>query len=182
MRCRELALAATLVAVIAPRATADPTEARLIKLADYHYRAGHWYRAIGAYEELALFATDDAIRIPAAVRIAMSYAHGHQLADAVTAYDAALRLTHDPALDHALRIQRALARAERTFDEPGAEALDAIAAELVPLTADGAPRRTLALYELARIEALGNDLDRARTTSAVLATACTVPAPPCALR
>jgi hypothetical protein len=34
----------------------------LLRLAAHHYRTGAYYRAISAYEELALFADDDATR------------------------------------------------------------------------------------------------------------------------
>src|SRR5512140_145775 len=104
---------------------ADPVDRRLAErltqLAEHHYHAGEYYRAISAYEELALFAGDDATRLYAAVRIAMSYHHGHQLDDALPAYRTALALAHDGAAAQALRIQLALARVERSFDEPGAE-------------------------------------------------------------
>src|SRR5688500_15501209 len=85
---------------------------RLTRLAAHHYRTGAYYRAISAYEELALFATDPAMRLGAAIRIAMSYHHGRQLDAALSAYRAALVLA--PAdIAQALRIQLALARVER---------------------------------------------------------------------
>jgi tetratricopeptide (TPR) repeat protein len=155
MACRELLAIAVLLG--AGRAIADDTAPgvdpvdhrlteRLTRLAEHHYRAGAYYRAISAYEELALFTDDDATRRYAAIRIAMSYHHGHQLDDALPAYRAALALTHDGDTAQALRIQVALARVERSFDEPGAEAFDAIAAELAPSTAAGG-YRALALVQ-----------------------------------
>jgi len=149
---------------------------RLTRLAEHHYRNAEYYRAISAYEELALFG-DDATRRRAAIRIAMSYHHGHQLDDALPAYRTALSLTLDSAEAQALRIQLALARVERSFDEPGAEALDAIAAELVPSTTAGS-YRALALYQLARIEGLAGRRDAAHRAAADLQLACATPPAP----
>jgi hypothetical protein len=184
MRCRSVAIAIALLAARPAPAAADDAldhalAARLIVLGEHHYRAGEYYRAISAYEELALFG-DAPVQLAATVRIAMSYHHGRQFADAVAAYDAAIVLARDPELAAALRIQRAIARAERTFDEPGADALDAIAAELEPVTSSS--RRPLALYELARLQALHGDRERARATAATLATSCITPAPACDLQ
>jgi len=177
---------AAMLAALGGRAAADDTAAqvdarlaeRLSRLAERHYRAGEYYRAISAYEELALFASDDATRLFAAVRIAMSYHHGHQLDDALAAYRTALGLVRDGDAAQALRIQLALTRVERSFDEPGSEALDAIAAELAPSTTAGA-HRALALFELARIEGLAGRRDAARKTAAALPAACLPPAPGC---
>jgi hypothetical protein len=182
MRCRSTALLALMLALGGGLADAgadvdvpdrpdapDELDARLAAraatLAKRHYDAGEYYRAIGSYEELALFATDDAIRRYAAIRIAMSYHHGKQFGDAAKHYDIALSLPLDADLAQALRIQRALARAERVLDEPGGDALDAIAAELAPSVDDGA-HRELALYSLARIQALGGRTSDARQTAA----------------
>src|SRR5262245_46524508 len=151
---------------------------RLTRLAEHHYRAGQYYRAISAYEELALFADDDATRRYAAIRIAMSYHRGHQLDDALAAYRAALGLARDGDAAQALRIQLALARVERSFDQPGGEALDAIAAELAPSTTGGG-YRALALFQLARIEGLAGRRDTARTTAAALRAACLPPTMGC---
>jgi hypothetical protein len=191
MTCRDLALAALAALSIglgSGRAIADDTAApdptdpidrrvdhligeRLRRLAAHHYRTGAYYRAISAYEELALFADDDATRRYAAIQIAMSYHHGHQLDDAIPAYRAAISLAAgDDA--QALRIQLAIARAERSFAEPGAEALDAIAGELSPSTAGGS-YRALAIYQLARIEAVAGRRDAARRAAADLHLACT---------
>lgn len=148
---------------------------RLSRLAEHHYRAGAYYRAISAYEELALFADDDATRLHAAIRIAMSYHHGHQLDDALDAYRTALGLARDAGTGQALRIQRALARVERSFDQPGSEALDAIAAELTPSTTGGT-YRALALLQLARIEGAAGRRDAAARTAAELRLACRPPA------
>jgi tetratricopeptide (TPR) repeat protein len=189
MTCRELVVIAVLLG--SGRAIADATAPdgdpvdrrlaeRLTRLAEHHYRAGAYYRAISAYEELALFTTDAAIRRYAAVRIAMSYHHGHQLDDALPAYRAALALDHDPDTAQALRIQLALARVERSFDEPGAEAFDAIAAELAPSTATGR-YRPLALFQLARIESLAGRRTAAHQTAGALRAACVPPALGCDL-
>ena len=129
MTYRELLIASVAIALARP-ARAESTldehlAVRLARLAEHRYRAGEYYRAISSYEELALFAPDDATRAASAIRIAMSYHHGEQLADAVSSYGAALTLTRDPGLQQAIRIQRALARAQRTLREPGAESLDA---------------------------------------------------------
>ena len=155
MACRELVAIAVLLS--AGSALADDSDERidrrlaerLARLAERHYHAGEYYRAISAYEELAVFSTDDVTRRYAAIRIAMSYHHGHQLDEALSAYRAALGLARDPDIAQALRIQRAIARVERGLDEPGAEAFDAIAAELAPSAAEGG-HRALALYQLAR--------------------------------
>src|SRR6185503_10513201 len=187
MACRDRAvaglagLAMLLVLLGAGRALADDADGaeqridrrlaeRLTRLAERHYRAGAYYRAISAYEELALFAGDDRTRLYAAVRIAMSYHHGRQLDDALGAYRAALALADGDAAQ-ALRIQLALARVERSFDAPGSEALDVIAAELSPSTTSWQYRQ-LALYQRARIEALADRRDAARKTAAELRAAC----------
>jgi tetratricopeptide (TPR) repeat protein len=200
MTCREPARAALLVVLLvargvhadpAPAAPAGPPVAldtavdrrlaeRLLRLGDHHYRTGAYYRAISAYQELALFTGDDATRRYAAIRIAMSYHRGRQLDDALAAYRTALGLARDPATAQALRIQRTLARVERSFEEPGSEALDAIAAELVPSTADGA-HRALALLHLARVEAAAGRRAAARRTAGALRAACSQPAPGCSV-
>jgi tetratricopeptide (TPR) repeat protein len=154
---------------------------RLTRLAERHYRAGEYYRAISAYEELALFTGDDATRLYAAVRIAMSYHHGRQLDDALGAYRAAIAMASAPTLAdgdtaQALRIQLAVARVERGLDAPGSEALDAIAAELGPSTTAGRYRQ-LALYQVARIEALAGRGDAARKAATELRAACLPAAP-----
>jgi hypothetical protein len=164
----------------APDAIDRRLAGRLVKLAEHHYRAGEYYRAISAYEELALFSRDDAVRIAAAIRIAMSYHHGRQLGDALGAYRTALALARDPDLAQGLRIQRAVARAERGLDEPGAEAFDAIAAELVPSTTAGG-YRTHGLYQLARIEALAGQRGAADQTDRALRAACLLPTEACRL-
>jgi len=188
MTCRELAAAAIAIGIAAgpaaadeaTPATTDPIDRRLAerltRLAEHHYHQGAYYRAISAYQELALFG-DDATRRYAAIRIAMSYHHGRQLDDAPPAYRTALGLTLDGAVAQALRIQLALARVERSFDEPGAEPLDAIAAELLPSTAAGS-YRPLALYQLARIEGLAGRRDAAHQAAADLRLACRTPAAP----
>lgn len=153
---------------------------RLIRLADHHYRTQAYYRAISAYQELALFADDDATRRYAAIRIAMSYHHGRQLDDALAGYRAALTLTVDPELAQALRIQLAVARVERSFDAPGSEAFDAIAAELAPSAAGGS-YRTLALAQLARIDGVAGRTAEARAATDRLRAACVAPAPGCDL-
>jgi tetratricopeptide (TPR) repeat protein len=153
---------------------------RLTRLAEHHYHAAEYYRAISAYEELALFATDDATRRYAAVRIAMSYHHGHQLDDALPAYRGALAIAGDADTAQALRIQLALARVERSFDEPGAEAFDAIAAELAPSTALGR-YHALGLLQLARIQGVAGHRDATRRTAAQLHAACLSPAMGCDL-
>jgi tetratricopeptide (TPR) repeat protein len=183
MLCRDALL---VIALVATRAHADDSEIdqhlaqRLASLAEHHYRAGEYYRAITDYEELALFATDDTARAHSLIRIAMSYHRAHQLHDATSAYRVALAATHDPALAQALRIQLALARAERTFDEPGAEALDVIVAELAPSATSGTYRE-LALYDLARIQALAGQRDAARASDRALTAACLEPSPSCRL-
>lgn len=196
MACREpalrraalrLAVVATLAVLGVGRAAADDAAAaqvdhrlaeRLTRLAEHHYRTGQYYRAISAYEELAVFSADDATRLFAAVRIAMSYHHGHQLDDALGAYRTALGLARDGDAAQALRIQLALARVERSFDQPGSEALDAIAAELAPSTAGGG-YRALAVFQFARIEGLAGRRDAARKTAAALRAACLPPAMGC---
>jgi tetratricopeptide (TPR) repeat protein len=186
MRCRELIAVAVMLG--AGRALGDgagpPTQPppevdlvdhhlaeRLTRLAEHYYRAGEYYRAISAYEELALFSGDDAARLSAAIRIAMSYHHGHQLEDALAGYRAALTLARDGDVAQALRIQLALARVERSFDEPGTEAFDVIAAELAPSTASGR-YRALALVQLARIEGLAGRRGAAREAYGALQAAC----------
>jgi hypothetical protein len=186
MACRELIAIAVLLgtgrAIADDAPTGDAVDRRLaeraLRLAEHHYRSGAYYRAISAYEELALFAGDDETRLYAAIRIAMSHHHGRQLDEALDGYRTALGLARDGRTAQALRIQRALARVERSFEQPGSEALDAIAAELAPSTTDG-PYRALALAQLARIEGLAGRREAARKTAAELRAACRQPAPGC---
>jgi tetratricopeptide (TPR) repeat protein len=189
MACRELIAIAVLLgaghaiaddAPDAPDAVDRRLAERALRLADHHYRSGAYYRAISSYQELALFADDDATRLYAAIRIAMSYHHGHQLDDALTAYRTALGLARDGRTAQALRIQRAIARAERSLEQPGSEALDAIAAELTPSTGDG-PYRALALAQLVRIDGLAGRREAARKSFADLRAACRQPAPGCSV-
>jgi tetratricopeptide (TPR) repeat protein len=171
----------------AAAATATPIDAqidarlaeRLTRLAEHHYRSGAYYRAISAYQELALFTTDDAVRRFAAIRIAMSYHHAGQLDDALAAYRGALGLATGDTVQ-ALRIQLALARVERSFDAPGSEAFDAIAAELAPSATAGS-HRALALFQLARIEGLAGKREAARRTAGELAAVCVAPVAACGL-
>jgi len=167
MRFRDLAL----VAALAGAAHADELDDRLTARArargDFHYRNGEMYRAITDYEELALFARDDATRRFAAIRIATSYHRARQFGDAIAKYQTALTVVGDDPSSQALRIQLALARTERTFDEPGTEALEAIIAELEPSTRGGTYRGA-ALYHLARIELLANRRDDAARTAALV--------------
>jgi hypothetical protein len=142
-------------------------KARTATLANRHYDNGEYYRAIGSFEELALFATDDPTRRYAMLRIAMSYHHGRQYADAAKRYEAVLALPLDADFAQAVRIQRALARAELAIDQPGSDALDAIAAELAPTVDDGT-HRDVAIYTLARIQALAGQTAVAHETAAQL--------------
>ncbi len=167
-RSRERLIATALVAAaIGGRAHADdPLAARTAHLAAHFYEKAQYYRAIGAYEELALFADDDATRRFALARIAMAYQHGEQLEDAIAAYDVALAAPGvDDTLGGWLRIQRAVARADLALARPLAHSLDDVTAELEPLTrVDGAPYAVLARAELARLElARGLGDDAART-------------------
>jgi hypothetical protein len=156
MRFHSVAIACALCGV----ASADD---RLATLADYHYKAGEYYRAITDYEEMGLFAPDDRTRLFAAIRIAMSYHHGHQYGDAAGGYRAALVLARDPDIARALRVQLATARAEHALDQPGTEALDAVIAELQPSATE--PR---ARFELARLQLLAGRRDDARATASAI--------------
>jgi hypothetical protein len=193
MACRDLVAIAVLLGasqaaaddgVVAPPPDAAQLDhhlaSRLIRLAEHHYRTQAYYRAISAYQELALFADDAATRRYAAIRIAMSYHHGRQLDDALAGYRAALTLTIEPATAQALRIQLAIARVERSFEQPGSEAFDAIAAELAPSATTGT-YRALTLAQLARIEAIAGRTGAARAATGRLRAACVQPAPGCDL-
>jgi hypothetical protein len=183
MRRRDVVAIAALIAMVAPARADDPEldrhlAERAARLADHHYARGEYYRAITDYEELALFAPDDATRTRSLVRIATSYHRARQLGEAGAAYRTALGVVTDPALGQALRIQLATARAARTLDEPGTEALDAVIAELVPSTRL-APHRDYALFQLARIQALHGQRADARRTARELAALCVQPTPAC---
>jgi hypothetical protein len=174
--------------VAATSARAQPAvssdEARVARLAAHFYQRGQYYRAVGAYEELALFTGDDATRRFALARVAMAYQRGGQYEDAIAAYDAVLAA---PGLDDTaggwLRIQRAIARADLALAQPRAHALDDVAAELEPLTRDPArPYATLARAELARLElAHGRGDDAARTIAAARTTCAAHPVDDCAV-
>ncbi|HEY4242172.1 MAG TPA: hypothetical protein VGM88_20275 [Kofleriaceae bacterium] len=172
-------LSLVLICAIASRAAADDLDDRLAvraeRIAAHEYAAGEYYRAIGGYEEVSLLSADNDARTRAAIRIAMSYHHGHQLADAIDAYDRALALPLPVEQATALRIQLALAKAERVYEEPGSEAFDAITAELEPssLPSAGSPEiRGRALFELVRIDLLAGRRDRALHAAAELTYAC----------
>jgi hypothetical protein len=162
-------LVLALVAALPARAGAQSAaadEARVRRLADHFYAGDQLYRAIGAYEELALFATDPAVAGYARLRIAMAYQRGEQYGDAVAAYDQWL-LGADGRGELAgwVRIQRALARAEAA-GEAGRRSIDDIVAELAPLAGIDGPFRANAAYHLARLQVLDGHADAARRTLA----------------
>ena len=169
--CRSVIVIAALLATAAAPARAD--DDRLERLGEHYYGRGMYYRAIGAFEELALFSEDPALRRYARLRIAMAYQRGGQHGDAVAAYD---ELLADPALVDPeagwVRIQRALARGDRALDDPRGEPADVIAAELAPLAAGDAPYATLAGYHVARLRLLAGDRRGARGARDEVARRC----------
>jgi hypothetical protein len=191
-RCRDRVAAAAVIVVAtiagagAGRARADDAAdaSRVARLAAHYYQRAQYYRAIGAYEELALFAADDATRRFALARIAMAYQRGDQLEDAIAAYDVALAAPGvDDTLGGWLRIQRAVARGDLALARPLSLALDDVTAELEPLTrAPGAPYAMLARAELARLQlARGLRDDATRTLDAATRDCATRPVDDCAV-
>jgi TM2 domain-containing membrane protein YozV len=165
-RRRDLAALVVLALLAAPAPAAADDQARVRRLADHFYDGDQLYRAIGAYEELALFATDPAIAGYARLRIAMAYQRGQQYGDAVAAYDQWLAGPDGRgALAAWVRIQRALARAEAAA-ETGRASIDDVVAELAPLAAIEGPHRATASYHLARLQLLDGHPDAARRTLA----------------
>jgi hypothetical protein len=170
---RLLELLLVIGVVLAPSAArADGDEARLRRLADHFYEREQLYRAIGAYEELALFASDPAVASYARLRVAMAYQRGQQYGDAVAAYDAWLTIDGRGELAGWVRIQRALARAEAA-GEAGRRSLDDVVAELAPLAGVDGPYRATAAYHLARLQVLDGQVGAARRTLADGKARCT---------
>lgn len=164
-----LAALALLVGATSARADADADRVRE-KLADYYYAHGQYYRAVGAYEELRLFTTEPRLRLDAGLRIALAYHHGHQIDDAVLAYDDVLRGELDPNTAGRVRILRAVVRAD-----PDAESvpLADVIGELAPLAAgDGTAYQLAATYHLARLQLASANITAARGTYTRAAARC----------
>jgi hypothetical protein len=176
IRFRELALSAAVVAIAAP-AAAEPVagDDRALVLGEHFYEAGQFYRAVGAFEELALFTGDRELAAYARLRIAMAFQRGQQHADAVAAYDrwlAELPLAGSLApLAPWVRIQRALARAGAAEDRDRRR-LDDVVAELAPLAATDGDHRATAAYHLARLQLLDGQRAGARRTVADATARC----------
>lgn len=148
IRCREVLIVAALL--LGGVAHGDERDERLLRLGEHFYTAGHYYRAVGVFEELTLFTTDPPLAIHGRLRIAQSYHHGQQVDEAVAAYDDLLRQPLDADTASYVRLLRAIVRAD-------AVPLSDLTAELEPLAAAGGPVEPLALYHLARLRLASGD-------------------------
>jgi hypothetical protein len=165
---RSLSLAAGLAALLCA-STARADDARLWRLGEHFYDAGQYYRAIGAFEELALFSDDAELVGRARLRIAMSYHHGLQIDQAVAAYDALLTgpLARDDERAGWVRLLRVLVRSEGVWRELRLVPVDDLRADLAPLEGhEGAAYQVQAGYHLARFELARGDRGAARAVLA----------------
>jgi hypothetical protein len=164
IRSRDL-VAIAIALVASDAAHADPAaDATRLQLADHFYARGEYYRAVGAYEELQLFTTDPALSSRAAIRIALAFHHGHQIDDAVAAYDRALAGGLDLDTAGLVRIARAMVRADPDAPDLQRALLADLIGELAPLAgATDARYQLLATYHLARLTLADGDRAGART-------------------
>jgi tetratricopeptide (TPR) repeat protein len=131
----------------------------LLRLGEHFYDAHQYYRAIGVFEELALFTSDEALARQAHLRIAMAYHHGLQIDEAVRAYDQLLaRDSSDRDTAGYVRILRVLVRAEGHWRDLRFVPVTDLLAELEPLAEHaGARYQPTALYHLARLRLAHGD-------------------------
>lgn len=169
------------IAALASTAHADPAaDATRLRLADHFYARGEYYRAVGAYEELQLFTSDPALDARAAIRIALAFHHGHQIAEAVAAYDRALAGDLDGETAGLIRISRAVVRADPDAPDLQRAPLADLIGELAPLARMAAGYQPLATYQLARLTLADGDRTAARTLRERTARRCAAVQPACA--
>jgi hypothetical protein len=160
----------------------SPLEVRrhLAVVEDLH-RRDQLYREIGVLEELRLFAPTRALAQWARVRIATAYQQGAQYGDALAAYDGLLgERSLDGDLDGLVRIQRALALVTPQIDEPGHPGVDAVVAELEPLSERSGDVGFLASYQRARLDLVIGDGDAAARSIELARARCGGALSPCA--
>jgi hypothetical protein len=168
---RLLLVAGLLLAVRTAHAQEAPSspaeDAHLLRLGEHFYAAGQFYRAVGTFEELALFTSSARTRVHAQLRVGQSYHHGAQIDQAVAAYDVVLaQLGTDAAfvdLRGYVHLLRVLVRADGVWRGVVSMPLADLAAEIEPLTHDdGRAYQVLAGFHLARLRLADGDQDGAR--------------------
>ena len=184
IRCPEL-LAAALAGCLAaaapaaarespPAAELAPSDARLKRLGEHFFASAQYYRAVGAFEELALFTRDPGVARQARLGVALSFHRGLQIDEAVRAYD---QLVADRGLDAGttgwLRLLRVLARIEGSWRALRLVPPEDLLAELSPLEGhEGAPYQIVAGYHLSRLHLVLGDHPRAREVLARSQSRC----------
>jgi tetratricopeptide (TPR) repeat protein len=151
-------------------------------LGDHFFRRGQYYRAIGTYEELALFDPRPSAKLVARLRIATAYHSAGQLESSIAVYNELLHGHHlEPVVDTEVRIQRAVARGELSLalgDFDGAAfSID----ELQVLSSDPTPAASWAGYHVARLYLKADHRERKGIPLAGLDLSCgKQDEPPCA--
>ncbi len=172
---------------VAPPSTLTSADDRLLRLGEHFFGQGEHYRAIGVFEELRLFSTDDRLRRHASLRVAMSYHVGLRVDAAVVAYDNLLTdggptPTQD-GLVRLLRVRaRVLGRERGVGSVPATDLLGELAALAEGPEAAGQPEvRTLARQQQMRVHASeGESAAARRVFDRVVADCRTTPAKACA--
>jgi hypothetical protein len=156
-----------LVVLVLLAGSARADDAHLLRLGEHFYTAGQYYRAVGTFEELALFTSDARTRVHAQLRVGQSYHHGAQVDEAVAAYDVVLGALGTGADAADLRgyvhLLRVLVRADGVWRGVVALPLGDLAAEIEPLSHDeGRAYQVLAGFHLARLRLADGDRAGAR--------------------
>ncbi len=142
--------------------------------ANYFYDHGMYFRAIGAYEEVALFSRTTSEEVHARLRIAMAYHNGHQFKRAAKEYLAILsnyNLSDD--LAGMIRLQRILALTSLEQRLPADQQLGTLRGQLKPLTLHAnAAYQIPANYQLVRLNLLYGDRDKAQDQFEALRKLC----------
>ena len=155
IRFRDVLVALAVVAVASPAAARTPSpedDQYLLTLGEHFYDSAQYYRAVGAFEELALFSTDAAVQRHARLRVAMAYHQGGQLALAVAAYDRLLASENVEGTRWGqLLLMRNQARAEELWSSDAPTPPADLITEIEPMARRGAPTEVHATYLLARL-------------------------------
>ena len=151
-------------------ALAHPSETgrETIGFADHLFRQQMFFRAVGAYEEAAYYATEHVTKVNAAVGVALSYHLGRQYERAISSYGRALEMTRDTSLRLSLELDRTVGRCEfaRSRSESQALLQGVSAMEELAARAEG-KARVFAEFHLARFYLyLGSPLEAQEHASA----------------
>lgn len=144
----------------------DDRVEQALELGEHFYDREMYYRAVGAYEEAALFGDEPETVLRARLGAAMSYHLGGQFEDAVAEYEGVLGdFELDAELGGTVRLQRLLALADFEQRAPEGQGVSyGLEGELEPLTRhDSRDYRVPAQYQLVRLNLLGGNYEEAHS-------------------